>query len=160
MHLIRRPPSAAPLLEIVGEGEGLHTEFKQKVHSPPKIARPIAAFANTGGGTMLIGIDDDGRVVGIQSEKEALEIVFEAIRRHIDPLPEVEAYVEMHRKRMVLAIVVHESLRKPHFHLTSSIDPETGRPRTVRRIYMREGSSSRAMSEEEAGLMEEAAACR
>ncbi|TCD48536.1 ATP-binding protein [Chlorobium sp. N1] len=160
MHLIRRPPSAPPLLDIVGEGEGLRTEFKRKVHSPTKIAKPIAAFANTCGGIMLIGIDDDGRIVGIQSEKEALEIVHEAIRRHIDPVPDVEAYVEMHRKRMVLAVVVPESPHKPHFHLSTSLDSHTCRPCTARKIYFREGSSSRAMGEEDAALMMRNAACR
>ncbi|KZK73927.1 MAG: transcriptional regulator [Pelodictyon luteolum] len=160
MHLIRRPHSARPLLELVGEGEGLYTEFKRKVHSPQKIARPIAAFANTGGGVMLIGIDDDGSIVGIQSEKEALEVVYEAIRHHIDPVPDVDAYIEMHRRRMVLAIVVPESARKPHFHLSTAIDSNTGKSCTVRKVYFREGSCSRAMTDEAAFRMKSAAGCR
>ena len=63
----------APLLDIIGQGESRNTEFKRLVHSPPKIAKSIVAFANTEGGVILIGVDDDKRITGIHSEKEMLE---------------------------------------------------------------------------------------
>jgi len=59
MLLIRPKSSPFSLLEIIAQGEGLCTEFKRLIHSPARIARSIASFANTSGGCILIGVDDD-----------------------------------------------------------------------------------------------------
>ncbi|KAA6232874.1 ATP-binding protein [Chlorobium phaeovibrioides] len=147
MNFIRRPASASPLLDIVSRGEGLYTEFKLKVHSPPKVAKPIAAFANTLGGTMLVGVDDDGSIKGIHSEKEALEIIHEAVRHHIDPIPDISAYVEIFRKRLVLVIIVPESTSKPHVHCKEPIEAGCGTEGSIRKVYIREGSHSRALAD-------------
>ena len=50
---------------FIEEGEGFEIEFKRKVSSPEKIARALIAFANTKGGTILFGVDDDGSVIEI-----------------------------------------------------------------------------------------------
>ncbi|HHE33181.1 MAG TPA: ATP-binding protein, partial [Chlorobaculum parvum] len=71
------------LLDLVAKGEGISIEFKRLVHSAPKIARSIVSFANTEGGVILIGVDDDRRIVGIQSEKEMLAVIDEAVRYHV-----------------------------------------------------------------------------
>ena len=44
---------------IIDEGEGFEVEFKRKVTTPEKIARALIAFANTKGGHILFGVDDD-----------------------------------------------------------------------------------------------------
>lgn len=50
--------------------EDTRLEFKQKITSKRKIAKTIAAMANALGGTILIGISDQKRVVGIDPEEE------------------------------------------------------------------------------------------
>ncbi len=55
----------ADLRNLIQTGEGPYLEFKRKISTPGKIAREIAAFANTNGGTILIGVDDNKDVVGI-----------------------------------------------------------------------------------------------
>jgi len=50
--------------KLARDGEGLHVEFKKKVAHPEKIVREIIAMANTEGGYLLIGVDDDGTVSG------------------------------------------------------------------------------------------------
>jgi len=47
---------------LVREGEGLSVEFKERY--TPRIAEDIVAFANAKGGTVLLGVRDDGVVVG------------------------------------------------------------------------------------------------
>lgn len=147
MQFIRRPASASPLLDIVAGGEGLYTEFKLKVHSPPKVAKPIAAFANTLGGTILVGVDDDGSIKGIHSEKEALEIIHDAVKYHIDPVPDISAYVEIFRKRLVLVVIVPESTSKPHVHSKEPAGGARGTQGVIKKIYIREGSHSKALAE-------------
>jgi predicted HTH transcriptional regulator len=60
--------------ELISKGEGLHLDFKYEVSDAKKIARSLVAFANTDGGKLLIGIDDDGIIKGIQSEEEKFMI--------------------------------------------------------------------------------------
>lgn len=47
------------LLSLIEEGENIEVEFKRKFSTHDKIAREMIAFANTKGGYVLFGIDDD-----------------------------------------------------------------------------------------------------
>ena len=60
---------------LIEEGEGFSLEFKRRISSPEKIARTIIAFANTKGGIILFGVDDDGSIVGVESEKSEIELI-------------------------------------------------------------------------------------
>jgi len=142
------------LPELVAGGENEQTEFKRLVHSPSKIAKPITAFANSTGGVILIGVDDDRRIVGIHSEKETLEIIHEAFRFHIDPEPEIDIYVEEFKRRLVLMVFVPESPDKPHYHIERTTDPRTRIPVTEKRVYTREGSRNRSLCDDRIALMQ------
>lgn len=142
------------LTELVAAGENGQTEFKRLVHSPSKIAKPITAFANTEGGIILVGVDDDRRIVGIHSEKETLEVLHEALSLHIDPEPEIDFHVEEFKRRLVLMVLVPESPDKPHYHIEHSTDPVTRKPLTERRVYTREGNRNRALCDDRITLMQ------
>jgi predicted HTH transcriptional regulator len=58
------------LSQLTGLGEGQHLEFKKRVPGPERIAKEMIAFANTGGGRLLLGVDDDGSVVGVKDAAE------------------------------------------------------------------------------------------
>ena len=59
-----------PVKQLIEQGEGLHLDFKFEVSDAAKIARSLVAFANTEGGTLLIGVKDNGVIRGIRSEEE------------------------------------------------------------------------------------------
>ncbi len=65
---------------MIEQGEGLHLDFKFEVSDAPKIARSLVAFANTDGGTLLIGVKDNGKIAGIRSEEEFYMIQNAAMR--------------------------------------------------------------------------------
>lgn len=103
--------------EMIEEGEGFEIEFKRRVTAPGKIARTLIAFANTRGGHILFGVDDDGSIVGVESEKSEADLILEAGSKHCDPeiKPEIEI-VPFNRKDVIVA-TVPESDQKPHaFH--------------------------------------------
>jgi hypothetical protein len=54
------------ILEVLTKGETLEVEFKSDLRkiSDGEIYEEIVAMANTKGGILLIGVDDDGRIVG------------------------------------------------------------------------------------------------
>ncbi len=99
---------------LIDEGEGFELEFKRKVSSPKKIAKTISSFANTGGGIILFGVDDDGSIVGVESEKSELDLIDEAARFHCDPPVDVSTVIVPAFHRDVIVTTVEESDRKPH----------------------------------------------
>lgn len=58
------------IINLIKQGEHQTLDFKHSITDSKKIARAMVAFANTLGGTLLIGIKDNGSIVGIDSEEE------------------------------------------------------------------------------------------
>lgn len=100
---------------LIEEGEGFEIEFKRKVSTPEKIARALIAFANTKGGSILFGVDDDGSIVGVESEKSEVEMIRHAglfyCSPEIEPLIDIVAF----DGEDVIVAYVEESDKKPHY---------------------------------------------
>ena len=73
------------LLEIIANGENSGVEFKRDDIRAEALAREIVAMANLRGGMVLLGVEDDGTISGIQ--REDLETwVMNAILGHVHPM--------------------------------------------------------------------------
>lgn len=101
---------------LISEGEHQQLDFKFEINDAKKIARSLAAFANTDGGVLLIGVKDNGKIVGIRSEEEAYMVETAA---HLYTRPEVNFSIRNHYAdgNNVLEIKVFPSKEKPHFAL-------------------------------------------
>lgn len=101
------------LLQRIDEGEGLFLDFKYAVTDSKKIARSLASFANTRGGSLLLGVKDNGRIAGVNSDEEYYMIETAA---QVFCKPEVAFEVKRWEinGRVVLEIVIEESRQKPH----------------------------------------------
>ena len=74
--------------EVVGRGEGARrTEFKRSLTKD--VGRELCAFANAGGGTVLVGVSDAGKVVGVADHNRLKSRVL-STARSADPPIEVE----------------------------------------------------------------------
>jgi hypothetical protein len=80
MHLTRDE-----LLRRIADGEGARQEFKRGLPGSDKVARTLAAFANSKGGLLLIGVEDGGQVVGVPAPEEACAELQEIAATHVDP---------------------------------------------------------------------------
>jgi len=105
---------------IIDEGEGFEVEFKRKVTSPEKIARALIAFANTKGGHILFGVDDDGSVVGVESEKSEVDLIRQAATEFCYPGIEPRIDIVAFDGKDVIVVYVEESSDKPHFFAGNS----------------------------------------
>jgi len=104
--------------KLVKEGETDTIEFKRKANFPEKIVKEIVAFANTRGGKLLIGVDDDCSVTGIKNFAEDIYSLKEAIAKYcIPPIKYHLDVVKINDKRAVLLYNILESNDKPHFVL-------------------------------------------
>ncbi len=104
-----------PLSLWLKEGEGPNLDFKVSITSRPKIARSIVAFANSRGGRIIVGVEDNGRVLGadIGGEEYELEKAAQLFCKPTINL-EFEEY-ETYSQKMLLIAHVPESTQKPHY---------------------------------------------
>jgi predicted HTH transcriptional regulator len=102
------------LNELIDSGENQFVEFKRKFTEPEKIAKEMLAFANTHGGRILFGIDDDKSVVGVESEKGEIEYIDLAARFYCEP--ELQYTVDIFHiyRKDVIIVNIPESFQKPH----------------------------------------------
>jgi len=56
--------------KLILEGEHQQLDFKFGITDSKKIARSLAAFANTDGGRLLLGVKDNGSIAGVRSDEE------------------------------------------------------------------------------------------
>ena len=103
------------LNDLIVQGEHTRLEFKRSLSSAYRIARTLAAFANTSGGTLLIGITDSGKLVGVASEFREMAKIEEAADRLVEPALAISYKTLAPDGRLVLIITVSESDEKPHY---------------------------------------------
>lgn len=61
------------VLQIISMGEGYQAEFKRSVPSKPRdIAEEVCAFANAAGGLVIIGVNDDNTIAGVDVDNRQL----------------------------------------------------------------------------------------
>lgn len=102
------------ILELIEEGENIQCEFKRHFTTPEKIAREMIAFANTKGGYIIFGVDDDREVVGVDSEKSESEMIKDAAENFCEPrLVFSIDFIELYGKEVVV-VSIPESDNKPH----------------------------------------------
>lgn len=102
------------LIEIIEQGEGLNVEFKQRFSSHEKIAKEMLAFANTKGGVIIFGIDDDKSIYGVESEKEESELIKEAAEKYCEPPFEYSIQIINIEEKEIVIAEIPESKNKPH----------------------------------------------
>lgn len=101
-------------LNLIDMGEGLNVEFKQRFSSYEKIAKEMIAFANTRGGVILFGVDDDKSIYGIESEKSEINLVKETAEKYCEPIIDIKVDTVEIDKKDLLIVEVPESNHKPH----------------------------------------------
>jgi predicted HTH transcriptional regulator len=139
------------ILEIIELGESATVEFKRKSSSPEKIAKEITAFANTLGGILFIGVEDNGDLYGVESEKTELDVVEQACQFCIVPpvVPKEVKVQNLYDKEIVI-VEIEESKTKPHKLITKD---EIGKE--IKKAYIRIGEKSILASSEMTRLMRE-----
>jgi predicted HTH transcriptional regulator len=116
--------NARQVRDLIDAGEGFEIEFKRRVSAPGKIARTLIAFANTRGGQMLFGVDDDGSIVGVESEKSESDLILEAGSAYCEPEITPEIDIVAFSGKDVIVASIPESDRKPHAFLGNGDDQD------------------------------------
>lgn len=119
--------------------ENLTTEWKREYTDDIKYA--VVAFANTNGGKIYVGINDDGSICGVENADAVALRVTNMIRDSIRPDVTMftECTVEMWKEKPVIAVTVQRGTARPYYLAGKGIRPEG--------VYIRQGGSSVPASE-------------
>ncbi len=127
------------LLEIIANGENSGIEFKRDDIRPEQLAKEIVAFANVQGGRILLGVEDDGTITGLQ-RGNTQEWVMNVFRDKVHPqiIPFYEEIV-MDPNIKVGVITLAPGISKPY----------VVRHNNREEIYIRMGDRSELASREQ-----------
>lgn len=101
------------IANLISMGEGLTLDFKHSITDSKKIARSLAAFANTQGGTLLVGVKDNGSITGVDTDEEYY-MVEAASTLYCRPEVPFEVVKWNMNAKTVLEVKVKPSKLRPH----------------------------------------------
>lgn len=136
--------SRIELLRLIRGGEDTFLELKVKLSNPEKIAQEIVALANTGGGVMIFGVNDQLRIEGVDDPESVQEELVRICREDVEPplFPYIDR-IAFDNGRRIVALDI-EGKRRPY-------RTHDGR------FYLRIGSEKREATPEELScLLDEA----
>ena len=114
--------------------EGKTLEFKRQYVDD--IKNTVTAFANCDGGTLYIGIDDDGSVCGVDNADDIMLRVTSAVRDAVRP--DITMFTECRSEIMddktVICVSVQRGTARPYYIHGKGIRPEG--------VYVRQGAST------------------
>ena len=109
---------AAELIELIGRGEDSRTQFKKDagVANAKSLAGEMAAFSNSKGGRILIGVDGDGRVAGLTPEavRRINQLVSNAATNCVRPSINPDTENISVDGRVVMVVTIAEGISKPY----------------------------------------------
>ena len=114
--------------------ENKNTEYKREYADD--IRKTIIAFANTDGGTLYIGVNDDGSVCGIADTDGTMLRIANMLRDAIKPDVSMFADVDVRtmEEKPVVAVTVQRGTARPYYIAGKGIRPEG--------VYIRQGASN------------------
>lgn len=126
--------SEAELLELIDDGEGRGLEFKRGLPRDERLARTLCAFANTRGGLLLVGVNDDGSLEGAPRPRQTMADIRRVGRDFLDPPIELTTQTTRCEERTIVVAQIPVSPSRPHKVLHETAEDE---------IVVRVGSSNR-----------------
>lgn len=113
----------------------------------PDLKKEVVAFANTNGGTIYIGVQDNGEITGIENSDFVIQQVSNALVDSIRPDVSMFTSIELVRKldKNIIKITVQQGTKKPYYLLDKGLKPSG--------VYVRIGTTSAPASEDAIRMM-------
>lgn len=109
-----KPGSNSHISDLIGSGENQQLDFKFEISDSRKIAKTLVAFANTDGGTLLIGVKDNGNIAGVRSDEE-FYMVQAAAGMYCKPEISFESKRWVLEGKTVLEVIIPKGREGPYF---------------------------------------------
>lgn len=99
--------------ELIKEGESDKLEFKE-VMRLDSIAKTICSFLNTNGGRLLVGVKDDGTIIGVNVTEKMEDSINTFLRTKIVPETPFSIIIEEIEEKKIIMVKVGEGSKKPY----------------------------------------------
>lgn len=137
------------VLEVLSNGENSGVEFKRDTVDPRQLAKELVALSNLGGGRVLLGVDDDGSVVGVTRtnlEEWVMTVCRDKVRPEIIPFFEIVRDVVGDKHVAVVRVEpgydvhhVWHDLHRTYYIRVGTLSREAS-PEELGRLFQRRGS--------------------
>jgi ATP-dependent DNA helicase RecG len=113
----------------------------------PDFKKEIVAFANTNGGTIYIGVQDNGEIVGLDNADFVMQQISNSLRDGIRPDVSMFTNIELLQEdnKYFVKLTVSQGTKKPYYLSDKGLKP-TG-------VYVRSGTTSAPASEDAIRMM-------
>lgn len=98
---------------LIKQGEHQQLDFKYCISDSRKIAKTLSAFANCDGGTLLIGVRDNGSIAGVMSDEEYY-MIEAAASIYCKPSPQYSMTAHRSESRTILEVRVEKGRERPY----------------------------------------------
>jgi hypothetical protein len=102
------------LLRLVARGENSRAEFKKDVPDDETLAEILCAFANTRGGWLVIGVDEDLSATGCANPKDVMSRVRLVAEEDLKPALNIAQSSVRTEAGFLIAVHVNHSMERPH----------------------------------------------
>lgn len=99
--------------DLIQEGEHQMLDFKFEISDSRRIARSLAAFANTDGGRLLVGVKDNGAIAGVRSDEE-IHMIQAAAEMYCQPKVEYTTEEWEINGKTVLEVIIPKDRHHKH----------------------------------------------
>ena len=99
--------------KLIEEGEHQMLDFKFEISDSRRIARSLAAFANTDGGRLLVGVKDNGAIAGVRSDEE-IHMIEAAAEMYCSPKVEYQTKEWEINGKTVLEVIIPKDNHDKH----------------------------------------------
>lgn len=113
----------------------------------PEVKKEVVAFANTNGGTIYVGVQDNGEITGIENPDFVMQQISNAVRDGIRPDVSMFTTIELAMKenKTIIKITVQQGTKKPYYLTDKGLKPSG--------VYVRSGTTSAPASEDAIRMM-------
>jgi len=111
------------------------------------LKKDIIAFANSNGGVIYVGVNDNGDIIGIDNTDYVMQQIANSIRDSIRPDVTVFTKIELHKSNdlFYIKILVNQGTKKPYYLLEKGLKPAG--------VYVRCGTTSAPATEDAIRMM-------
>lgn len=103
--------------QLIGEATEYDKKVALEVKKPKSWCKSVSAFANGMGGRLIWGIADDDSLVGLADAKGDAEKISEAIKAHIDPIPEFNLSFAKAEDKEFVVLTVMSGAQTPYYYI-------------------------------------------
>lgn len=103
--------------QLIGEATEYDKKQALEVKKPKSWCKSVSAFANGIGGKLVWGIADDDTLVGLADAKGDSEKISEAIKSHIDPIPDFKLSFAKCEDKEFVVLDVMPGAQTPYYYI-------------------------------------------